>query len=94
MIKIATLQEIKVVANLALLLWPDHTLEEMEQDMNHAIVNNHSIIFLAYHNNEAIGFVQCQLRYDDVEGTSSNPVGYLEGLFVKEDFENKDLLKR
>lgn len=30
MIKIATLQEIKVVANLALLLWPGHTLEEME----------------------------------------------------------------
>lgn len=94
MIKIATLQETKVVANLALLLWPDHTLEEMEQDMNHAIVNNHSIIFLAYHNNEAIGFAQCQLRYDDVEGTSSNPVGYLVGLFVKEEFRKQGFAQK
>ena len=29
-----------------------------------------------------IGFAQCQLRFDYVEGTRSSPVGYLEGVFV------------
>ena len=30
----------------------------------------------------SIGFSQCQLRHDYVEGTKSSPVGYLEGIFV------------
>ena len=30
------------------------------------------------------GFAQCQLRRDYVEGTSSSPVGYLEGIYVDE----------
>lgn len=90
MIKTATLQEAKEAANLALLLWPDHTLEEFAQEMNRFILQDNSIIFLAYHNNEAIGFAQCQLRYDYVEGTSSSPVGYLEGLFVKEELRKQE----
>ncbi len=31
-----------------------------------------------------MGFAQCQLRRDYVEGTESSPVGYLEGIFVEE----------
>ena len=40
-----------------------------------------------------IGFAQCQLRYDYVEGTSTSPVGYLEGIFVKEGYRNKGYAK-
>ena len=29
-----------------------------------------------------MGFAQCQLRHDYVEGTDSSPVGYLEGIYV------------
>lgn len=32
-----------------------------------------------------MGFAQCQLRCDYVEGTIHSPVGYLEGIFVRED---------
>lgn len=93
MIKSATLREAKEAANLALLLWPDHTLEVFVQEMRNFILQDNSHIFLAYHNNEAIGFAQCQLRYDYVEGTSSSPVGYLEGLFVKEAFRKQGVAK-
>lgn len=31
-----------------------------------------------------MGFVQCQLRHDYVEGTEHSPVGYLEGIYVDE----------
>ncbi len=36
-----------------------------------------------------MGFAQCQLRHDYVEGTDSSPVGYLEGIFVKEAYRHK-----
>ena len=35
-----------------------------------------------------MGFAQCQLRQDYVEGTESSPVGYLEGVFVEESHRN------
>ena len=38
--------------------------------------------FLAYSEETAVGFAQCQLRHDYVEGTETSPVGYLEGIFV------------
>jgi len=94
MIKEATLREVNEAANLALLLWPGHTLEKFVQEMNDLIVQPDSKIFIAYHDNEAIGFAQCQLRHDYVEGTSSSPVGYLEGLFVKEEFRKQGFARK
>ena len=94
MIKEATLQEAKETANLALLLWAGHKFEELIQEIEHLISQPDSMVFLAYHDNEAIGFAQCQLRYDYVEGTSSSPVGYIEGLFVKEEFRKQGFAKK
>lgn len=45
--------------------------------------------FLAFDNGIPIGFAQCQLRRDYVEGTSTSPVGYLEGIFVQEAYRGK-----
>lgn len=38
--------------------------------------------FLAHDGETPIGFAQCQLRRDYVEGTSTSPVGFLEGVWV------------
>ncbi|MEH6941033.1 aminoglycoside 6'-N-acetyltransferase [Bacillus sp. JJ722] len=93
MLKEATLPEAKEAAKLALLLWPDHTLEELIQEMTHLIAQPDATVILAYHDSEPIGFAQSQLRYDYVEGTSSSPVGYLEGLYVKEEFRKQGFAK-
>ena len=94
MLKEASLNETKEAASLALLLWPEHTLEELMVEMTYFISQPDAKIFLAYHNHEPIGFAQCQLRYDYVEGTSSSPVGYLEGLYVKEAFRKQGFAKK
>ena len=94
MLKEATLQDTKEAAHLALLLWPNHTLEVFIQEMTQLIAQPDAKIFLAYHETETIGFAQCQLRYDYVEGTSSSPVGYLEGIYVKEDFRKQGFAKK
>ena len=35
------------------------------------------------------GFAQAQLRRDYVEGSSTSPVGYLEGVYVEPDFRRR-----
>ncbi|MED4531440.1 aminoglycoside 6'-N-acetyltransferase [Metabacillus fastidiosus] len=94
MLKEATLSEAKEAAQLALLLWPDHTLAEFIQEMTDLIAQPDATVILAYDDSEAIGFAQCQLRYDYVEGTSSSPVGYLEGIYVKEEFRKQGFAKK
>lgn len=43
-------------------------------------------VFLKFVEDIPAGFAQCQLRHDNVEGTDSSPVGYLDGIFVKEEY--------
>lgn len=94
MIQKATSKESLVVASLALLLWPNHTLNDLEEEMLAYINSDKAAIFIAYEASEPIGFAQCQLRCDYVEGTNSSPVGYLEGVFVKENKRKQGTAKQ
>lgn len=98
MIKKATVSEASLVAKLAIQMWEDNTLEGLTADLAEIIANPESAVFLLYDGDMSIGFAQCQLRHDYVEGTDSSPVGYLEGIFVEESYRNKgcakDLLKQ
>ena len=76
------------VARLSLLLWPEHDIEEMEREFRELIQMDDAAVFLALEG-EAVGFAQCQLRRDYVEGTESSPVGYLEGIFVARPCRNR-----
>ena len=87
----AEINDENILAELALLLWPDHTLAELRAEMGEILRNKEAAFFLAFENEAAVGFAQCQLRHDYVEGTESSPVGYLEGIFVREGFRNMGL---
>jgi len=89
MIQQAQQQDALAAATLALLLWPNHTVEEFYENMTQLLQDESAAIFLAYDRDKAIGFAQCQLRTDYVEGTHSSPVGYLEGLFVMERYRQQ-----
>ena len=94
MIRQATVQNATDAGMLALLLWPDHTLQELVDEMEEFIQSEDSAVFLAFDDNEAIGFAHCQLRFDYVEGTSTSPVGYLEGIFVKDEFRMQGFARK
>ncbi|MFJ7737397.1 aminoglycoside 6'-N-acetyltransferase [Lysinibacillus sp. NPDC097287] len=94
MIKQAVQEDTQIAAQLALLLWPNHTLSEFAEEMAEFIASESAAIFLAFQGTEAVGFAQCQLRTDYVEGTNSSPVGYLEGLFVKEGYRQHGFAKQ
>ena len=89
MIKKAKNEDLEILAKLAVLMWREYSINELINKFSEIMTNGKSQFFLQYENNVPIGFAQCQLRYDYVEGTSTSPVGYLEGIFIKEGYRNK-----
>ena len=84
MIKKAGNNDLETLAKLASEMWHNHSINELINEFSEIMINGKSQFFLKYENEFPIGFAQCQLRYDYVEGTSTSPVGYLEGIFVRE----------
>ncbi len=93
MIRKATRDDAMNVAKLAIQMWEDNTLEGLTEKMAEIIASPESAVFLLYDGEMPVGFAQCQLRHDYVEGTDSSPVGYLEGIFVEEGYRNKGYAK-
>lgn len=86
MIRAAAKEDIHTLGELACLLWPHHTAAEMAEEFSEILAQQNAQVFLKYADEAPVGFAQCQLRHDYVEGTEHSPVGYLEGIFVREDF--------
>lgn len=84
MIRKASLKDLTAITTLALELWPQNDAEVFRSEFSDLLQKPDAAIFLAFSRNTPIGFAQCQLRCDYVEGTCSSPVGYLEGIFVRE----------
>lgn len=82
-----------VLAQLAVKMWSNHSVDELTNGFLEIINNENAECFIKYSGDTAIGFAQCGLRFDYVEGTKSSPVGYLEGIFVEESFRNKGYAK-
>ena len=82
MIRKPEICDLSILAELACLLWPEHTVEGMCETYAELITKSDAAFFLAYAEQSPVGFAHCQLRYDYVEGTDSSPVGYLEGIYV------------
>lgn len=93
MIQKAEINDLPVLAELACRLWPDNSAEEMRTEFAEIISKSDAACFLAMEEGKAVGFAQCQLRYDYVEGTESSPVGYLEGIYVADDYRKQGIAK-
>ena len=84
MIRQAQRGDLPAITGLASRLWPDATVPELEDSFSSLLSHSDAAVFLAFSNSQPVGFAQCQLRHDYVEGTDSSPVGYLEGIYVEE----------
>jgi len=93
MIVRAKIEDALAVAQLAVQMWEDNVTEELAEELAEVIDSDEGVIFVAKENEKIVGFAQCQLRHDYVEGTESSPVGYLEGVFVKEECRNQGIAK-
>ena len=93
MIRKAEQKDLLTLAELSCRLWPHHTQEEIREDLRDIMSKQDAAFFLAFAEERAVGFAQCQLRHDYVEGTEASPVGYLEGIYVAEDCRKQGVAK-
>jgi aminoglycoside 6'-N-acetyltransferase I len=93
-IRQADMKDVPVLAELACLLWPSHRIEEMREEMTEIFSKPDAAFFLAIAEARAVGFAQCQLRHDYVEGTENSPVGYLEGIYVMPGHRHRGIAKQ
>ena len=82
-IRKASSSDSMALAELAAQLFSS-AVEELEPEFAELTASNEAACFLAMDDNHPIGFAQCQLRHDYVEGCHSSPVGFLEGIYVDE----------
>lgn len=94
MIQKAIEQDAEVLASLARLLWNNHDVAELRDEFAEILKSEEAACFLACEAGVPVGFAQCQLRHDYVEGTHTSPVGYLEGIFVRPEFQHRSLAKQ
>ena len=86
-------EDIRTAAKLAAALWTEHSAEELAGEMKALLADDECAVYLCEEHGEAIGFAQCGLRHDYVEGTETSPVGYLEGIYVKGPHRRKGIAR-
>ena len=93
MIRKATQGDSRILAEMAVQMWKSHTSDELEAEFMETMNDEKAAFFIKYKNDTPVGFAQCGLRTDYVEGTETSPVGYLEGIFVKAEYRKSGYAK-
>ena len=92
-IKKMQIGDIEKTISIVKKLFINSDIGELKKEFMQYLEKNDTVIYVCYLENEIIAFAQCQLRYDYVEGTDSSPVGYLEGIFVDEEYRHNGYAK-
>lgn len=94
MVKKADRADAEALAALAVQMWKEHSVSELAAEFAETMADPHAQFFLKCAGDTPVGFAQCQLRSDYVEGTQTTPVGYLEGIFVREEYRGRGFAKQ
>lgn len=79
------------LVQLMLALWPDCDKEEEINNCSQLIHSKKDYCLLAVNIDKYIGFIHISLRTDYVEGTTTSPVAYIEGIYILPAFRKKGL---
>jgi aminoglycoside 6'-N-acetyltransferase I len=78
--------------DLALELWPDYSSAEMEVILTNLLHSDRQQgILVRDDNGYALAFMNLSLRHDYVPDATQSPVAYVEGIYVKAEYRNKDV---
>lgn len=92
--KKVTKAEYKPWLNLVRKLWPSFSSQDYKKIFKDIQDSPRQISFLCWTpEGKAIGFANISLRVDYVEGSNSSPVGYLEGVYVEEEYRKKGIAR-
>jgi len=78
-------------AEMCVELWQDLTIDSVLRMSHEGLFKNE---FLFFEKDEPAAFLSLSLRSDYVEGTTSCPVAYIEGLYVKPQFRRRGIAEK
>ncbi|XWN37917.1 MAG: GNAT family N-acetyltransferase [Balneola sp.] len=94
LIKELTSENVEHLAHLFVELWPHCTFETELEYCKQVIEKNDQTAFLVNEKGEYIAFAYLSLRNDFVEGATSYPIAYLEGIYVKESYRKTGIASK
>ncbi|WP_044564970.1 aminoglycoside 6'-N-acetyltransferase [Anaerococcus provencensis] len=94
MIKVANKNDSKTIAQMAIKIWDNDSIEELEKEFDDFVDDPNMASFIKYLDGKAIGFANASIRYDYVEGCESSPIGYLEGVFIDDNYRNNNYARQ
>lgn len=88
----ATTQHLPHYLPLAQALWPKSNQDELKKEFLKDLESNFYETYLAQHEDGTyIGFINLSLRTDYVQGSSTSPVAYIEGIYVTPEHRNQGI---
>ena len=84
-IEIATAEHVEAWVEMRTALWPDAALVEHQREIADSLgspVNERVGLIALTDQHEILGFAEASVRHDPVNGCSTSPVAFLEGIFV------------
>ena len=73
---------------MRLVLWPECPPAESEAEIEQTLSSERTTAFIALEAARAVGFAEVSIR-EYVDGCTTQPVGYLEGIYILPDFRKK-----
>lgn len=64
-------------------LWPECSDAQHASEVVRCLEDPEQVAYLALRDAEMVGFVEVSIRYEYVNGTTTSPVAFVEGIFVK-----------
>ncbi len=76
MVKKAGKEDLEILTGLAVLLWGSHSVDELSAEFSELMSEGKAQFFMKFDDGKSVGFAQCQLRHDYVEGSEQNYMLY------------------
>lgn len=73
-------------------LWPEHSKEALQAEIDRILKSGKRSAYVASADGQAAGFAEYSLR-DFANGCQSQPVPFLEGIWVQEQYRSKGIAK-
>lgn len=92
-IRKATLEDLSALTKMAQILFNEEDEDQLMEEFIAILRSDNDDIFVASQNDELVGFLHMSLRNDYVEGATTYPVAYMEGVFVEPAFRKQDIAR-
>ena len=79
---------VKEWLEMRLELWPECLRPDSESEIEQTMSSEQTTAFIAFDGNRVVGFAEVSVR-SYVEGCTTQPVGYLEGIYIIPEYRKK-----